>query len=304
MPQHEDVVLGIGDDCAVLAPRAHHELAVTTDTMVDGVHFDKRLSPADLAHKLVAVNLSDLAAMGAEPNWISLALTLPEADSEWLNQFAYEMRAQLERYQVTLIGGDTTRGPMTLTLTAQGQVPTGQSLRRKGARPGDLIFVSGHLGDARLALNEARLAQLTDAEKSAVELRLFRPEPRVALGIALRKLASSCIDLSDGLAVDLRHVLNQSGVGATINAEKIPVSCCMSKVFGTERAAAEALLGGDDYELCFTAPPEMFSEVMKLSVATSTPITVIGEIQEHKELAIEFQGQQVHWATHGYLHFS
>lgn len=305
-----DVALGIGDDCALLHPLANHQLAVTTDTMVDGVHFDERLSPADLAHKLVAVNISDLAAMGAEPCWVSLALTLPSSDRLWLSQFAEQLAEQLEHYQVSLIGGDTTRGPLTLSLTAQGQVPCGQALTRSGARIGDLILVSGQIGDAALALQQEKLADLPATDIGKLEQRLFRPTPRVALGIQLRAIASACIDLSDGLAADLRHILKRSSqaageqLGARIDADKLPTSDVAKAVLGAKAAAQNALRGGDDYELCFTVPANRLEQALAVAEQTHTPVTVIGEITSDSGLHIEYLKSPVEWQAQGYLHFT
>ncbi|MBW8191808.1 thiamine-phosphate kinase [Neiella marina] len=316
--ERADVALGIGDDCALLQPLAHHHLAVTTDTMVDGVHFDERLTPADLAYKLVAVNLSDLAAMGAVPCWVSLALTLPSSDQTWLSEFGQALAHQLRHYQVALVGGDTTRGPLTLSLTAQGQVPAGQGLTRSGAAVGDVILVSGHLGDAALALNQHKLTPLTASQCARVEARLFRPTPRVELGLTLRQLASACIDISDGLSADLNHILERSSkalgganasmstvsLGACIDADKLPVSAEAVSVLGEQGAAANALNGGDDYELCFTVPATRLNEVIAAGKKANTPVTVIGEIVADGGLQTYYLGQAVDWQAQGYLHFS
>lgn len=298
-----DVVLGIGDDCAILAPKANHQLVVTTDTMVDGIHFDGRLTPFDIGHKLMAVNLSDLASMGAEPCWVSLALTLPKADKNWLAEFSSGLVAMAKQYEVSLIGGDTTRGALTLSLTAQGQLPVGKALRRDGAQAGDLVFVSGHLGDAALALKQAKIAQLPEGELQALEARLFRPTPRVKLGGAIRELASSCIDLSDGLAVDLGHILKRSGVAAQIEADKVPVSVIAQSLLGEKGAAQQALSGGDDYELCFTAPKILAKSIAQAAQTTNTPVTCIGEIHQGAGLAFTYRGTAMDWHPEGFMHF-
>lgn len=298
-----DVPLGIGDDCALLAPKAGYQIAVTTDTMVEGVHFDKRLSPSDIGYKLMAVNLSDLASMGAEPSWISLALTLPKADEIWLAEFSRGLAEMAKRFGVSLIGGDTTRGPLTLTVTAQGQVPSGQAMRRDGAQIGDLIFVSGTLGDAALALRKKVIAPLSAHARKDVEERLFRPQPRVELGASIRQLASACIDISDGLAVDLAHILKRSKVGAVLDTEKLPISSHACHLLGEQGAVRQALAGGDDYELCFTVPPEHAEAVIQAAARAQTPITCIGKISQTKGLSLHYQGQAVDWHPQGYLHF-
>ncbi|GGA71457.1 thiamine-monophosphate kinase [Neiella marina] len=305
-----DVALGIGDDCALLQPKSGNQIAVTTDTMVDGIHFDSRLSPADLAHKLVAVNLSDLAAMGAEPCWVSLALTLPTSDSNWLTEFGAMLAERLQHYGVSLIGGDTTRGPLTLSLTAQGQLPAGTAMIRGGAKPGDLILVSGSLGDAALALQQDKLVALPAASIASLEQRLFRPTPRVELGLAIRALANACIDISDGLSADLNHILARSSaasgelLGAVIDADKLPVSATAVTVLGAKRAALNGLKGGDDYELCFTVSPDSLQPVLAAAEQCNTRVSVIGEINQTGQLAVQYQQQQLDWQAQGYLHFS
>lgn len=301
--QRSDVPLGIGDDCALVAPKPFHHLAVTTDTMVSGVHFDERLGPFELGYKLMAVNLSDLASMGAEPCWISLALTLPEVDQGWLEIFSLGMAALAKPYQVSLIGGDTTRGPLSLTLTAQGQIPIDQALTRGGAQPGDLIYVSGHLGDARLALAQDTIACLPLTRQKALEERLFKPTPRVRLGELLREVATSCIDLSDGLAADLSHILRLSNVGAKLSAEKIPVSEIAKGLLGAEEAAREALLGGDDYELCFTVPADKVERLHSISGLGQAKLTCIGEITQERQLMLTYNKQPVDWNLKGFMHF-
>ncbi|MBD1388803.1 thiamine-phosphate kinase [Neiella sp. HB171785] len=305
-----DVVLGIGDDCALLQPKSGYQIAITTDTMVDGVHFDDRLNAADLAHKLVAVNLSDLAAMGAEPCWVSLALTLPSSDTNWLAEFATMLANRLQHYGVSLIGGDTTRGPLTLSLTAQGQLPAGSAMTRCGAKAGDLILVSGSLGDAALALQQEKIASLPVADIAALERRLFRPIPRIELGLAIRQFATSCVDISDGLSADLGHILARSSrasghaLGATINTDQLPVSAAAMLALGAKQAALNALKGGDDYELCFTVSPDLLQQVLAAAEQSNTPVTVIGEINQTGKLTIQYQQQHVDWRAQGYLHFS
>ncbi len=299
----DDVPLGIGDDCALLQPMPGHQLAVTTDTMVEGIHFDARLSAQDIGHKLLAVNLSDLAAMGAIPCWISLALTLPHADKTWLAGFAQGLAESASEYGVALIGGDTTRGPLTLTVSAQGQLPVGSAMCRSGGQVGDLIFVSGHLGDAALALNPTLLGKLTPRQCQRVESRLFRPTPRVALGQLIRPLATACIDLSDGLAVDLAHILRGSGVGARLDTEQLPVSEEAKALLGEQGALQNALNGGDDYELCFCAPAQHQDAILAAAQQAETQVHCIGQLEAGGECALFYEGTPVHWSAQGYLHF-
>jgi thiamine-monophosphate kinase len=267
--------VGIGDDCALLRPDAGLELAVTTDMLIEGRHFLPGAEPEALGHKALAVNLSDLAAMGAAPRWATLALALPAADERWLAAFARGFFALAERYAVDLVGGDTTRGPLlTISVTALGEVPSGVALYRAGARPGDDIWVSGELGGAALALARRDLAMLLPD----LAARLHRPEPRVELGERLRGLARAAIDVSDGLAGDLAHILERSQVGAVVEYDRIPRPAAFEKI----SAALErdcVLSGGDDYELLFTAAQPQRQDIEALSRELKIPLTRIGAIQ-------------------------
>ncbi len=267
-----DVEAGVGDDGAVLRVPNGSELVVTTDTLVREVHFSGDDPPEDIGYKALAVNLSDLAAMAAQPAWATLALTLPRADEDWIAAFARGFFDLAERYEVALVGGDLTRGPLTVTVGAYGLVPAGFCLRRNGARPGDEIFVTGTLGDAALAL-----ADPSSAGHPSLLARLHRPEPRVAEGLFLRGLASSAIDVSDGLAADLGHLLVQSGCGATVYLAELPLSSALLAVEDPGRRYALALAGGDDYELCFTLPPERRTALE--SRWKGAPMTRIGRIE-------------------------
>lgn len=239
--ERSDVVLGIGDDGAVLRCPERSELVVVTDTMVAGVHFDQHMPARAIGHKIVAVNLSDLAAMGAEPAWISLALTLPQLDHDWLGSFAQGLRDICDYYGCQLIGGDTTQGPLTITVTAHGWVPQGSAIRRDGAKPGDWLFVSGTLGDAGLALAaQQKRVKITDEHYVRACDRLFMPAPRVALGQSLRAIASSAIDVSDGLLADLQHILNASQVGARLSLQELPLSLAMTESVDQQQAIALA----------------------------------------------------------------
>lgn len=287
------VVLGVGDDGAVLDVPVGEQLVAVMDTQVAGRHFPLDTSPFDIGWRALATNLSDLAAMGATPRWFTLALTLPEADEAWLAGFAEGLSVLAAQAGVSLVGGDTTRGPLTITIQAEGTVPAGQALRRSGARPGDGIYVSGYPGDAAagLALHQGRLARATGSD--SLLARFFRPEPRLALGLALRGKASACIDVSDGLLQDLGHILAASGVGAVLDLEALPVSAALVAIAG-EDARSWLLSGGDDYELCFTAPDAV------LLPDTGLPLTRIGTVQAGAGL-YDSAGNALEVA--GYQHF-
>lgn len=278
------VELGVGDDAALLRIAPGMELAVSTDMLVQGTHFFPDADPRLLGHKALAVNLSDMAAMGAQPHWALLALSLPAEDSAWLQAFSEGFFALAAAHGVALIGGDTTRGPLDVCVTIMGQAPQGAALRRSGARPGDDIWVSGTLGEAALALAHLRgEIALPSAELEACTCRLHQPQPRVALGLALRGLASSAIDISDGLLADLGHILEQSGAGAQVDVGALPVSPLLRARLAApapERGMALrcALAGGDDYELCFTAAPARRNEIAALVARLSCPLQCIGTI--------------------------
>jgi len=275
-------LLGVGDDCALLMPTPGQVLAVSTDMLVSGVHFFPDADPFLLGHKTLAVNLSDLAAMGATPRWATLALSLPQADEDWLAAFSAGFFALADRHGVELVGGDTTRGPLNLCVTILGEVPPDAALRRDGARVGDDIWVSGELGAAALALAclQGR-ATLTEADATACIRRLHAPEPRVQLGLALRGLAHAAIDLSDGLLADLGHILERSAVGAELDYAALPGGLARSSLADV---AGEILLqrcllaGGDDYELCFTAAPVRRAQVETIAARLGLPLTRIGSI--------------------------
>lgn len=300
-----DVTLGIGDDCALLRVPAGMELAVSIDTLVADVHFARHANPFDIGHKALAVNLSDLAAMGAEPRWATLALTLPEVDEDWLCSFSSGFFALAERYRVRLVGGDTTRGPLAITVQIHGLIPEGQALRRNAAQPGDLIYVTGELGDAGLALAMLQGGTtLTDGHAAAVLERLHRPQARVAAGLALRGIANAAIDLSDGLAADLGHVLKASGVGATIYLERLPLSAAVSGIVTACGDWSLPLSAGDDYELCFTVPKHRQGELLNALEYLDCTCTCIGAIEETPGLRCKLHnGELVTPSTTGYQHF-
>lgn len=262
-----DVAAGIGDDAALLQPPPGQQLAVTSDLLVSGVHFLPDADPFSLGHKALAVNLSDLAAMGAEPAWFMLNLALPRADARWLEPFCRGMFELAREYHVQLVGGDTSRGPLAIAIEAHGFVPSGQALRRSGAKAGDRIYVTGTLGDAALALRH-RLGgiRLPEQDLAVVADRMDRPTPRVREGMMLRDVAHAAIDISDGLLADLGHILEMSRVGARISLDKIPVSpVCRSHVH--ETGWDMVLASGDDYELCFTVPEKHVAALEKLRPA-------------------------------------
>ena len=300
-----DVVLGIGDDAAILRVPFGHDLVVSIDTLNEGVHFTPGVAARDLAHKALAVSLSDLAAMGAEPAWATLALSLPKRDEAWLAGFVDGLSALAGEYGVALVGGDTTRGPLSVTLQLHGFVPPGQALCRNGARPGDRVFVTGTLGDAALALELRRTGQ---EEVGALARRLDRPDPRVREGRSLRDIASAAIDVSDGLLADIGHVLAASGVGARIRLADLPRSSdFLETVSGRDDEAVWPLVtaGGDDYELCFTVPPDRLSALDEAVEDWTSPVTPIGEIVAGDGLTcLGADGREYGQGRSGFDHFA
>ena len=280
-------VLGIGDDCALLQPAAGMQLAISSDMLVEGRHFFADVDPSTLGHKALAVNLSDLAACGAKPLAFTLALALPRADETWLAAFSRGLFALADSHGCELVGGDTTQGPLNICITVFGEVPAGQALLRSGARSGDDIYVSGSLGDARLALDARRNhTPLPAALQAPAQARLEQPTPRVALGLALRGVASAAIDVSDGLLGDLGHILKASGVGASIDTS-IAIDLIAARTHPTwatglislQQQLDCVLAGGDDYELVFTAPQAAREAVLAASLQAATPVTRLGQIE-------------------------
>lgn len=270
--------LGIGDDCALLEPQAGAMLAISTDMLVEGRHFLADVDPNALGHKALAVNLSDLAAMGAKPQSFTLALALPQAREEWLAAFSEGMFELAERFECELVGGDTTGGPLNICITVIGEVPPQLALRRDAAQPGDDIWISGTLGDARAGLGVLRNEWTVDPDDAATFCRaLERPEPRVALGLALRGHARAALDISDGLAGDLLHILERSRVNAVVDVDAIPRSAALRRL-PSEVQRRCTLAGGDDYELCFTAPAHARADVEAAGKSVSLPVTRIGTI--------------------------
>ncbi|WP_453933225.1 thiamine-phosphate kinase [Acidovorax temperans] len=305
--------LGVGDDCALLAPRPGMQLAISSDMLVEGRHFFADVDPEALGHKALAVNLSDLAACGARPLAFMLALALPRADEAWLAGFSKGLLLLADAHGCELVGGDTTQGPLNICITVFGEVPAGQALLRSGARAGDDIYVSGTLGDARLAL-EALLGHihLPDDLLAQARQRLERPTPRVALGLALRGIASSAMDVSDGLLGDFGHILKASGVGASIRTDEtiklIAAGAYPSSAtgqFDQKLLHQCTLAGGDDYELLFTAPPQHRAAVAAAAAQSQTAVTCIGQVQAETGLRlVDAQGQPVQHRFASFDHFA
>ena len=304
-------VLGVGDDCALLAPTPGMQLAVSSDMLLEGRHFSPQDSPAGIGHKSLAVNLSDLAAMGATPRWATLAIALPEANDAWLTAFARGFFRMADLHGIELVGGDTTRGALTISITVMGEVPPGQALRRDGAQAGDDVWVSGVIGSAAMALayRQGRLfMEQIDAAK--VLPALYLPTPRVALGIALRGIASSAIDISDGLLGDLGHILERSHVGAGPIGARLEFATLPTlpvvQAYLHEAVARDCVLaGGDDYELCFTAPASKRDAVAAAAQSTGVPVTRIGRITAEPGLTvIDADGQRLPIEHTGYDHFA
>jgi len=287
-------VLGVGDDAALIRVADAQELAISTDLLLADRHFFADDDAASLGHKALAVNLSDLAAMGATPRWALLSLALPEANEQWLAQFSAGWFTLAEAHGVSLIGGDTTRGPLAISVTIMGEVARGQALRRAGAQVGDEIWVSGTLGDAALALAYLqRRIQISPHAAAAVLPRLHRPTPRVKLGQKLLGLAHSAIDISDGLLADLGHVLQASGVGAELHIDAVPLSETLRAYWHEDVARHAALAGGDDYELCFTAKAANHAAIAQLAKRLKLPLSCIGTITREPGLIVRDADHQV-----------
>ena len=298
-------LLGVGDDAALMQVSEGNVLAVSSDMLVSGTHFFPDADPFLLGHKTLAVNLSDMAAMGATPRWATLSIALPEIDEAWLEKFSTGFFALAQQYGVELVGGDTTRGPLNLCVTIFGEVPAKQALRRSGAQVGDEIWVSGTLGDAALALAhlQGRIV-LSGAEFAANAQALYQPQPRVALGLALRGLANCAIDISDGLLADLGHILDASEVGAQIDFMEVPVSLLVRENYDWPLGIQCVLSGGDDYELCFTAPDARHAEVLRIADQLNLPLTRIGKIVAGRSCIVQdAAGNPINTETSGYDHF-
>ncbi|MBI5430228.1 MAG: thiamine-phosphate kinase [Nitrosomonadales bacterium] len=300
-----NALLGVGDDAALLQVSSGNVLAVSTDMLVSGTHFFPDADPFMLGHKALAVNLSDMAAMGAVPRWATLAIALPEADEAWLERFSAGFFSLAQQYGVELVGGDTTRGPLNLCVTIFGEVPAQQALRRDGAQAGDEVWVSGMIGDAALALAHLqRRIDLSEAEFAACAPALHQPQPRVALGVALRDIAHSAIDISDGLLADLGHILDASQVGARLDFPVLPFSPVLRGYIGQPLGRECVLSGGDDYELCFTAPATRHAEISAIGARLGLPLTCIGKIVAGQGCIVhDASGDPIHVEAVGYDHF-
>ena len=297
------VICGIGDDAAVLDISAEHFLLTSVDTLISDVHFTADTDPADIAYKSLAVNISDIAAMGGTARWATLALTMPEADHDWLQAFAKGFSEIAERYKVSLVGGDTTQGPLAITIQIMGTVSRGQSIRRSKAQPGDLIYVSGALGSAGLAYQATIDKSLRQYVSESCRQRLHRPEPRVELGKQLNHFAHAAIDISDGLVSDLGHLLKASELGAEVELDKIPV-CPELKELDTQQRWSIALAAGDDYELCFTLTQASEAEMQRQLEELDYPVTCIGKITDASGIVwLDEKGEKVDLQLEGYQHF-
>lgn len=305
MAARSDLLLGVGDDAALVTPAVGQSLALSLDTLVAGVHFPVTTSPENIGYKTLAVNLSDMAAMGAEPAWMLLGLTLPEVDELWLQGFCRGLSQLAAEHRVALVGGDTTRGPLTISLQICGFVPASQALRRDGAQVGDLIYVTGQLGDAGLGLQLA-LARcevtLEPTRRDYFISRLERPTPRIAAGLALRGLATAAIDISDGLAGDLGHILTASAVGATLNVDALPLA---AEVRGMGHEWWNLpLTAGDDYELCFTVAAGRAEEAERAMSQCGCAVTCVGRIEAEPALRLQRgSGEEIVNRAEGYQHF-
>lgn len=292
------VKLGIGDDAAVLAVPAGQHLVAATDTLNAGTHFPADTSPFDIGYKCLAVNLSDLAAMGAIPRWALLSLSLPRADPEWVHLFSEGFSSLARAHDVTLVGGDTTSGPLSISLTALGSIEPGRQLTRAGAKPGDMVVVSGTIGGAAFALEQLQTG------KTVLERHLLdRPQPRVSLGRSLTGYASACIDVSDGLLADLGHVLRASGCGAKLETTKLPHTQALAGLEDEVRWRYQ-LSGGDDYELLFTLPPQHRAWLLTLSQTLDISLSIIGEIEQDEGIrCLDQDGTKYHPLQTGFEHF-
>jgi thiamine-monophosphate kinase len=302
--QRADVALGIGDDAALLHTPPGSDLVAAVDTLVEGVHFPRNSPAASIGHRALAVNLSDLAAMGARPAWALLALTLPQADPAWLAEFAAGLSALARAHDVALVGGDTTQGPLCVSVQVLGHVPRGSALRRSGGSPGDLLFVSGTPGDAAagLALEQGRLAAAGE-EGAYLRKRFLLPSPRLALGERLRDHASACIDVSDGLLGDAGKLAHASGVGCELDIEALPVSAALRSLTGEARARELALTGGDDYELCFAVQPQKVARLLTELPMERWGYARIGTLRASAGAVVVRDGSVIEFSHSGYQHF-
>lgn len=299
-----DLLLGIGDDAALITPSRDQTLAITMDTLVAGIHFPLNAKPYDIGYRSLAVNLSDLAAMGAKARWFLLALTLPHAKENWLAEFTQGLNVLSHRYAIDLIGGNLSRGPLAITICAYGVLPKkNKGLRRDQAKANDLIYTTGTLGDAGLALQYLKGIRKIDLRyRTYLHGRFYHPVPRLDCALIARKWAHACIDISDGLTQDLNHILEQSGVGAEIQLESLPLSSALRASCSVKESLKLALTAGDDYELCLTVPLK-YKLAFEVAVNKICPVTAIGQITQQKGLRLFLKGKRVLFKSSGYQHF-
>jgi len=296
----QDMVLGPGDDCALLQLPFKHQLAVTSDTFVADVHFFADMSADKIAQRCLAASVSDLAAMGATPAWFNLCLTLPQADENWLSSFSQGLAEQAIACGISLAGGDTTRGPLTISIHAMGWTPIGQAITRSGAQPGDAIMVSGSLGDSAAGL---RVMQDQRDAEDTLSKRFWNPTPRIALGQWLRNKATACLDVSDGLVQDLGHILTASGCGADLQLLDFPLSPELQLHVPLSQAQNYALSGGEDFELCFTLPARYAADAQAYSKAQGLPLTAIGQVSAELGCRVWQGDERLPTPSQGYQHF-
>ncbi|MDE1331059.1 thiamine-phosphate kinase [Vibrio aestuarianus] len=304
-PQRKDVFLALGDDCALVKPPENVRIAISTDTLVAGTHFLIDANPAWVAHKALASNISDLAAMGATPAWVSFALTMPNPDEAWLKPFCDAFFELANYYNIQLIGGDTTKGPLSLTLTVQGFVPQEQALLRSGAKVGDWVYVTGDLGDSKAGL-DIILDNALRAKPFALELekRHYLSTPRILAGQALLNLASAAIDISDGLVSDIKHILERSQVGVSLDVATLPLSQELLQFADSlEIAQQYALTSGEEYELCFTVPEQNKGSIESALAHCGCKVSCIGQIRPQGTFELHHQGKVLNWQLNGYDHF-
>lgn len=294
--------MGIGDDCALVTPPANSDLVFSIDTMVEAVHFPVGANPGEIAWRLLGAAVSDLAAMGATPHHFTLALTLPERNEAWLADFSSQLFLAAKRYDIVLAGGDTTRGPLTLSVQAQGFVPRGEALLRSGAKVGDRIFVSGDLGDSRAGLSLLDQQDPDPVSDYLIE-RYYRPTPRLQTGLFIRQFSSACIDISDGLLADLSHLLTRSKVGAKIDSAALPISAQLAQ-YAPDQALDWALSGGEDFELCFTVPAARVAVFEQALAEHSVKLSQIGEIVSDRSIQLHREGVWQAVQAKGYNHFA
>jgi thiamine-monophosphate kinase len=299
-----NVAVGIGDDAAIIDPTKDHQIAVATDTLVASVHFPEDASAEQIATRALCVNLSDMAAMGAVPKWFTLALSMPKemVSSAWLKGFSQGLAKVADQYNVSLVGGDTTAGPLTISITVLGDIPIGQGLCRNGANPGDIIYVSGTLGDGAAALHQ--LTHKDIAHNNRLTKRFYQPRPQIDLGLGLREYASACIDISDGLLADLGHISKASGVSASINSQSVPIHTDLMQQY-SKQITEWALSGGDDYQLCFTVPLAQQKEFERWARNKNFIVTAIGNMLplDHNQNYVKVDNQTPSITAGGYSHF-